>query len=233
MLAAGQPAGSPPWSRGDAAWRDPGRRGAGRGRGARVAGLRVGWGAGRQGRAPLLPESGRCPPARPLPDPHAVPRTSPTASAAMLLLLALCWGLPLCAGSLGEARSWGDPSEQVSGNLGGPREGPGRWLLTLPTASFGRVAAGQAPLTSPGRHEGREHSISWHIVPPFLLRSPTFCEGSSLSIGDSSKSLDWEVSCRAVPGTSGACRTRSSWLLLSAHISASFFWCHFRARVLS
>uniref|UniRef100_G1NXD8 Inter-alpha-trypsin inhibitor heavy chain 5 n=1 Tax=Myotis lucifugus TaxID=59463 RepID=G1NXD8_MYOLU len=31
----------------------------------------------------------------------------------MLLLLALCWGLPLCAGSLGEARSWGDTSEQV------------------------------------------------------------------------------------------------------------------------
>ncbi|XP_015991889.2 inter-alpha-trypsin inhibitor heavy chain H5 isoform X2 [Rousettus aegyptiacus] len=30
----------------------------------------------------------------------------------MLLLLALCLGLPLCAGSLEEARSWGDTSEQ-------------------------------------------------------------------------------------------------------------------------
>uniref|UniRef100_A0A8C4MMJ5 Inter-alpha-trypsin inhibitor heavy chain 5 n=1 Tax=Equus asinus TaxID=9793 RepID=A0A8C4MMJ5_EQUAS len=29
----------------------------------------------------------------------------------MLLLLGLCLGLPLCAGSLGEARSWGDTSE--------------------------------------------------------------------------------------------------------------------------
>ncbi|XP_046534683.1 inter-alpha-trypsin inhibitor heavy chain H5 [Equus quagga] len=31
----------------------------------------------------------------------------------MLLLLGLCLGLPLCAGSLGEARSWGDTSEPV------------------------------------------------------------------------------------------------------------------------
>ncbi|XP_012520361.1 PREDICTED: inter-alpha-trypsin inhibitor heavy chain H5 [Propithecus coquereli] len=31
----------------------------------------------------------------------------------MLLLLGLCLGLPLCAGAQGEARSWGDTSEQV------------------------------------------------------------------------------------------------------------------------
>ncbi|KAL2761505.1 inter-alpha-trypsin inhibitor heavy chain H5 isoform 3 precursor [Daubentonia madagascariensis] len=31
----------------------------------------------------------------------------------MLLLLGLCLGLPLCAGAPGEARSWGDTSEQV------------------------------------------------------------------------------------------------------------------------
>lgn len=75
--------------------------------------------------------------ARPLPDPHAVPRTSPRASAAMLLLLALCWGLPLCAGSPGEARSWGDTSEQVSGNLGDPGRPLGAGCCPFPLPPLG------------------------------------------------------------------------------------------------
>ena len=37
----------------------------------------------------------------------------------MLPLLGLCLALPFCAGSLEEAQSWGDTSEQVSGRRRG------------------------------------------------------------------------------------------------------------------
>ena len=94
---------------------------------------------------------------------------------AMLLLLGLCLALPLCAGSLEEAGTWGDTSEQVSGALGVPGRALGAGCGPFPPPRS-RAAAGQAP----GREGGREDPILWHIVPllsvpNLLLRSFPVC----------------------------------------------------------
>lgn len=75
----------------------------------------------------------------------------------MLLLLALCWALPLPARSLEEALSWDSSSEQVSWGLGTPRSllwalHSCRSALTLvrPGPREGGCTPVPAPVRSPG-----------------------------------------------------------------------------------
>lgn len=126
---------------GDPAWPRAARGGPGAGR----AGGRGGGAVRARGGQP-----GAVPGAR-----RTVPCARPAASqVAMLLLLALCLGPLLCAGSLEEARSWGDTSEQVSGDVGGTQGGPGSPAAVPLCCLLWCLAAGQAPLTSPGRRKG-------------------------------------------------------------------------------
>ena len=136
----------------------------------------------------------------------------------MLPLLGLYFALPLCAGLLEEARSWGDTSDQVSGVLGGPGRAPGAGCSLLPPPPSGAWLRDRLL----DAREGGITPMSWHIVPPSLLRPQCSAWELPHLLFPRGESLADKVSCRIVSALQSPAEPNLFRLLLPARVSAGF-----------